>query len=173
MKTREIALAGIIIALQVVTLLVIYIVPTIKLALLFASSVYLGVMLRIGTHKTTGIITYIASSVLILLLIHVVEIKALYIAFFGWYGIVHESTKHHKMLKKQIIRWISFILAGVLLYLAFTFFIKIELQYALYLYAIFAVIGFAVMQVIYELFIREIIRLTGLRIIDGKLVFKR
>jgi hypothetical protein len=173
MKTREIALAGIIIALQVITLLIVYIFPTIKLALLFASSLYLGVILRLGIHKSIGIITYIASSALILLFVHVVEIKALYIAFFGWYGIIYESTNHLKTLPKQAFRWLSFILACAILYFAVTFLIKIDLQYALYLYAIFGVIGFVAMQVLYELCIKEIIRLTGIRIIEGKIVFKQ
>lgn len=173
MKSREIALSGIVISLQVITLLIIYVVPTIKLALLFASSLYLGVLLRLGVKKTTGILSFVVSSALILFLVHVVDITVMYIAFFGWYGIVHESTKHLKMSTKQIIRWVCFILSAALLYVGVTYFIKIDLKYALYLYAIFGVLAFAVMQVLYELCTRELIRLTGIRIVNGKITFKR
>ena len=64
MKSRDIAIAGIVTALQIITLLISYIIPTIKLALLFAASVYPGVLLRIGVKRRTVASSFLASAAL-------------------------------------------------------------------------------------------------------------
>ncbi len=172
-STRSLAFAGIIIALQVITLLIIYVIPTIKFALLFAVSLYIGIIIRIGIKKKVAVISYIASSLLVLFLIRIADIIILYIAFFGWYGIVHESTKHFNFFKKQLIRWICFLISAILLYLAVTFIISFNIIYALWIYSLAGIAVFILLQILYELCIREIIKLTGIKIINDKLIFKK
>ena len=173
MKTRDITFASMLVALQVITLLIIYVIPTIKLALLFAVSLYSGILLRIGVKKTTIIISYIVSSALILFLIRIVDVTALYIVFFGWYGLVHQETIHIGSFKKQIIRWISFIAAAAVLYFAFTYLVSFEIAYALWIYALIGIGAFIIMQILYELCVKEVIILTGIKYTNDKIIFKK
>ncbi len=161
------------IALQVLTLLIIYVIPTIKLALLFAVSLYSGILLRIGIKKNTIIISYIASCALIIFLIRIVDVSILFIIFFGIYGLVHESTKHYSILKKQLVRWGCFFISAALLYFAVTYIISIEIVYALWIYALICIATFVAMQILYEICVRELIRITRIKYIDEKIVFKR
>jgi hypothetical protein len=173
MKTRDITLMGILIALQVVTLFIVYVIPTIKFALLFASSLYIGIMLRIGIKRITVLISYIASCLLIVFLIQITDITAFFIAFFGWYGILHEATGNLGKVKKQIYRWLGFLLSGALLYLAFTYLISIPIERSIFLYGIVAAVLFMAMQIFYELCITELVKITGIKIIDDKIIFKK
>ncbi len=172
MKARDIALASILIALQIITLLISYIMPTIKLALLFAASVYPGVLLRIGVKRRTIVASFFASAALVVFLVQVPEIQAGFIALFGWYALLHESTKHMHKISQQLIRWTGFMLAAGGMYLAFTYIVPIEIGYALWIVALAGVAAFALMQILYELVVCEVIKFTKIRLINGKIKFK-
>jgi hypothetical protein len=172
MKSRDIAIAGIVTALQIITLLISYIIPTIKLALLFAASVYPGVLLRIGVKRRTVASSFLASAALAVFLVQVPEIQAGFIALFGWYAILHEGTKHMHKIRQQLIRWAGFIAAAGLVYIAFTYIVPIEIGYALWIIALAGIAAFIAMQLLYEFTVRELIKVTKIRLYDGKIMFK-
>ncbi len=173
MKTRDITIAGILIALQVITLLLIYVIPTIKLALLFAVSLYSGILLRVGVKRITIFLSYIATAALILILINIVDITALFIVFFGWYSLLHEGTRKVSSIKKQIVRWVGFIASFAILYFAFTLLITFEIAYALWIYALAGVVAFIALQILYEMCVKEFIRMSGIRYEKGVIIFRK
>jgi hypothetical protein len=172
MKARNAALAGILISLQVITLLISYIIPTIKLALLFAASIYPGVLLRIGISRRTIAVSYLASAALVIFLVQVPEMQAGYALLFGWYALLHESTRQMPFAKQQLIRWAGFILSAGLFYLAVTYILAIETGYALWIIALAGAAAYVMMQAVYELVVREVIKLTKIRLFNGKIKFK-
>jgi len=172
MKARDIAIAGILIALQVLTLLLVFVLPTIKLALLFAACVYPGILLRLGVKKSVILTSFVACATLVFLIVQIPEIQFAYVAFFGWYGLVHENTRNISMAKQQLIRWGCFSVSVGFLYTVFTYIITFQLEYALWLIALLGAVSFIVMQVFYELIIKEFIKISKIKLIDGKIVFK-
>ena len=172
MRARDIALASILTALQIITLLISYVIPTIKLALLFAAALYPGVLLRIGVKRRTVTASFFASAALTVLLVQVPEIQAGFIALFGWYALLHEGTKHMHAIRRQLIRWAGFISAAGLAFIAFTYIVPIEITYALWAAALAGAAAFIVMQILYEFTVREFIKLSKIRLIDGKIKFK-
>ena len=173
MKARELATAGLLVALQVLTLLLAYVIPTIKLALLFAASVYTGVLLRISFKKQALLAAYIAAAVLAVLLIQIPEIQVGFAVFFGWYPLVHEVTKPLTPISRQAVRWAGFLLAAAAMYAAITFFIDIEFKYAMWIMALLGAAAFTAMQFLFELTVKEFIKITKICLNDGKITFKR
>lgn len=173
MKAREIAIAGLLAALQVLTLLLAYVIPTIKLALLFAASVYPGVLLRIGVKKRAVFTSYISAAVLTVLLVQIPEIQAGFAVFFGWYGLLHESTKNIRPIKRQVLRWAGFLAAALAFYVAILYFVNIQFKYALWVMALLGAAAFVIMQFIYEFTVKEFIKASKISLSDGKITFNR
>lgn len=174
MKSREIAIAGLLIALQLTTLLLVFIIPTIKLSLLVAVSLYSGVLLRVGVNNKTILISYITTSILsVFMLISVPQILIAYIAFFGSYSLIHEISKNMPLVKKQLIRWGAFIVSMTIMYIIINFIVPIELNYALSLIAVIAVVAFIIYQLFYEFIIKEFIKMTKMKYIGGKITFRK
>ena len=172
MKPRTVATAGMLIALQVITLLIAYIVPTIKLALLFASSVYSGILIRIGFSKKAVTVSFFAASILTVFLIQIAEIQAAFIAFFGWYGLIHEATKNMGLIKKQAVRWLCFLASAALMYIGLTYIVPIQINYSIWIITLAFSAAFILMQFLYEFTVREFIIRTKIKLKDGKIVFK-
>ncbi len=172
MKARAIALAGMITSLQILTLALAYIIPTINLALLFAAALYPGILLRIGFNKKAAFTSFITSAALIIFLIQIPEIQVAFISFFGWYGFLHESTKKIKKIKQQIIRWLCFLLSAVLMYIAVTYFVSIQINYALWIIILAGLVAFTAMQFLYEFTVKGIVKKGKIKFIDGKITFK-
>ncbi len=172
MKAHKLATAGLLTAIQIITLLIAYVVPTIKLALLFAVSLYPGILLHIGFDKKAVFASFAASAILLVFLIQIPELQGGFIAFFGWYALVHEGTKKMARIKKQLIRWALFAVSAGLMYLVVRFVFPLELKYELWIIAITGAVAFIAMQAIYELCVREIIRRTKIKSINGKITFK-
>ena len=173
MKTRDIAITGILIALQILTLLIVYLLPTIKLTLLVAVSLYSGILLRIGVKKKAVLVAYIAASILMILLIQVPQIQIAFIAFFGWYGLMHESTRNMPLLKKQLIRWAGFFVSMTVLYLIIRFVVPIELNYALWIIALAGTLAFLAFQFAFEIVVKEFIKMTHINFFNGKITFRK
>ncbi len=172
MKTKNIAISGLITALQVLTLSISYIIPTINLALLFAASLYPGILLRIGIGRKAVFVSVAASSVLTIFLIQIPVIQGGFIAFFGWYALIHQGTIKMGMAKKQLFRWAFFALSAGLMYLAVLFIFPVELKYALWIFVAAGIAAFVIMQALYEFTVRELIKKTKIKSIDGKITFK-
>ena len=173
MKAREIAIAGLLIALQILTLLLAYVIPTIKLAVLFAASLYAGILLRIGIKKRVVLVSYLSSVILTIFLVQIPQIQVTFAAFFGWYGILHEATKSMRLLKQQAVRWAGFAASVAVLYFLITYIIHIELAYALWVMALLGAAAFAIMQLLYEFTVKEFIKISKIRFSEGKITFKR
>jgi hypothetical protein len=173
MKARELAIAGLLAALQILTLLLAYVIPTIKIALLFAASAYPGVLLRIGVKKRAVLVSYLSAAVLTVFLIQIPEIQAGFAVFFGWYGLLHEATKPMKPAIKQAVRWAGFLAAAALMYASVLYFVDIEFKYALWAMALLGAAAFVIMQFIYEFTVREFIKISKIGYLDGKITFKR
>lgn len=173
MKTRDIAIAGLLSALQVLTLFIVYLLPTVKITLLITVSVYSGILLRLGVKNRTILTAYITAAILTVLLIQVPQIQIAYIAFFGWYGLMHDATKNMPKLKKQLIRWGGFLIAMSALYLIIRFIVPIELNYALWIIAIAGIVAFIIFQIAYEIVVKEFIKMTHINYSNGKITFRK
>jgi hypothetical protein len=173
MKARELAIAGLLVALQILTLLLAYVLPTIKLALLFAACLYSGVLLRIGIKYKVVLLAYVSSVVLTVFIIQIPQIQVTFAAFFGWYGILHEATKSKRRVKQQSLRWLGFATAAATLYVLITYVVHIELEYALWLMALLGAAAFIAMQLIYEFAVREFVKISKISYSDGRITFKR
>ncbi len=86
MKTRTVALGGILLALSVATLFLASYVPGIELTIYAISSIYTAIMI-IETNSKGGGIFYVASCILALLSVPNKAAVLPYLFFFGIYGI--------------------------------------------------------------------------------------
>ena len=77
----------------------------------------------------------------------------------------------HK-IRQQLIRWAGFTAAAGLVYIAFTYIVPIEIEYALWIIALAGIAAFIAMQLLYEFTVRELIKVTKIRLYDGKIMFK-
>jgi hypothetical protein len=95
---RRVTTAGLIAAISIVLLYLMYILPTLRFTLLFLLSL-LPVVLSHEKRYADAILSFAAAALLSGLLFPAKGAWLLYVAFFGWYGILHEFivTKLNKV----------------------------------------------------------------------------
>lgn len=86
---RRVAYAGVITALSVALLYLLQVLPTMRAAMLFVLSL-LPVVLAYEKRYADAALGYVAATLLSALLVPVSGQWLMYVAFFGWYGIVRE-----------------------------------------------------------------------------------
>jgi hypothetical protein len=101
---RRVAFAGLVAALSCVLLYLDYLLPVLKFAPLVASSL-LPVALAYEKRYADALLSFAATAVLSGLLFRSPESWPLYVAFFGWYGILREfaASKLGKVLRWAVL----------------------------------------------------------------------
>lgn len=87
--SRRIAYAGVIAALSVALLYLVYVLPTMRLSVLFVVSL-LPVIMAYERRWTDGLFAFATTALVAVLLIGPRGIWLFYVVFFGWYGVVRE-----------------------------------------------------------------------------------
>ncbi|OON98172.1 MAG: hypothetical protein ATN36_01425 [Epulopiscium sp. Nele67-Bin005] len=122
MRTKDLALGGILTALSVVILYISYILPTSQLTM-FALATFVVILGYIRGSLKTATLIYLSTSLLCFLLIPL-QVTIVYVLFFGNYGIVKSFIEsQNKYLLEYILKLIYFNVVGFLdLYLTYTLF---------------------------------------------------
>lgn len=155
LKTQKLTLSSLIVALNVITLYLSTIVPTNKITLFALSSVFiLAVVIESGIRY--AILTYIATSILALIIIPNKVILIPYIIFFGYYGITKYLIENkNNLLKEWIIKYGLFNIAMIIIYyITSELFIDVEiLNKLLWAKILILEIGFFIYDYMYTLLI--------------------
>jgi len=165
-KTKQLAMLSISAALQTGLLVLCLVLPTIKISMLFASSLFNGMMCAAGYKKRHVFMSFVVVSVLSLILIPNYIIPAAYIALFGGYGIIHIFSAGKRPIIKQLIRYAYLAVGASALFLLFkSLFISSPALIAPYVYFIPPAIiaGYFVFQIIYDKLLKEFFRNSYLR----------
>ena len=144
--------------MQVVLLLACFFLPTVKVSMLFAASLFSGLLCAAGYRKGHVLLSYIAVSLLSMIFINNYIIPISYILFFGAYGIVHFATKAKKNIAKYAIRFVYLFVGLTALYFIFTaVFAQSPLLSAPYIYflPVGVIVGYILFQILYDMVIQE------------------
>lgn len=158
MKAKTLTVLSLSAALQVVLLLAAMVLPTVKLSMLFAASIFSGILCAGGYHKLHVLLSFAAVGLLSVILIPNYIIPISYIIFFGAYGIVHFATKAKKLPIKQLLRFAYFGAGVTALYFIFKSLVvdsKILSSPYIYFMPLALILGYIVFQVVYDKVIQE------------------
>jgi len=147
-KTKKVALGGIVTLFSVVSLYVTTIIPTNRLFFLALSSFFISLIV-IEYGNTYAFLTYLASSMLSLLIVPSKSIVLMYILFFGYYAILKGLIeKIDKLLIELIIKIMVFNIAIAITYFTVSkfFFDTIAIEIPLWL----LIIVFEILFLIYD-----------------------
>jgi len=148
-------------ALQTGLLLLCIILPTIKISMLFAVSLFNGLMCAAGYKKRHVFMSFIVVSILSFILIPNYIIPAAYIALFGGYGIIHIFSAGKRPLIKQVIRYLYLAAGACALFLLFkSLFLNSPVCAVPYVYflPIAIVAGYFFYQILYDKLLKEFFR---------------
>ncbi len=163
--TKQLAVLSVSTAVQIVLLLISFILPTVKISLLFVVSIFNGLLCSAGYRKSYVFLSFTSVSVLSLIFISNYIIPVSYILFFGAYGIIHFLSISKKPFLKQILRF-AYLTAGLgLLYLIFTTLLSDSIILSVpYVYFVPAVIvvGYLLFQFLFDMVIKEFYKHTYL-----------
>ena len=158
MKARTLTVLSLSAALQVALLLAAMVLPTVKISMLFAASVFSGILCAGGYKKLHVLLSFAAAGLLSVILIPNYIIPVSYIIFFGAYGIVHFATKLKKLPIRQLLRF-AYLGAGVTaLYFIFrSLAANSKMLSAPYIYfmPIALFLGYIAFQIVYDKVIQE------------------
>ncbi|MBP2071249.1 hypothetical protein [Thermoanaerobacterium butyriciformans] len=157
LNAKSLSLGGVIAALNVVILFIASVMPTSRLFFLVVSSFAISIMV-IETGSIGGLVFYLATSILSLILIPNKLISVYYICFFGFYGIIKSyiEKKRFRMYMELALKLIVFNISLFVVYIIFSriFMMKIFVTGSPFI-AIFILlqISFLVYDYVYTIFI--------------------
>ncbi|MDK2805473.1 MAG: hypothetical protein PWQ94_637 [Thermoanaerobacterium sp.] len=157
LNAKSLSLGGVIAALNMVILFIASVMPTSRLFFLVVSSFAISIMV-IETGSIGGLVFYLATSILSLILIPNKLISVYYICFFGFYGIIKSyiEKKRFRMYMELALKLIVFNISLFVVYIIFSriFMMKVFVT-ALPFIAIFILlqISFLVYDYVYTVFI--------------------
>ena len=158
LKTQKLTVLAVSSALQTALLLMSAILPSVKVSVLFAASIFNGLLCSAGYNKRHVFMSFISVGILSLIFIPNYIIPVSYILFFGAYGIVHFATKAKGLFVKQTIRF-AYLAAGsaALFFIFKAFFSAMPLFNKPYIYflPIALAVGYLAFQLVYDMVIKE------------------
>ena len=159
MKSQKIATGGLLCALSLLFLYLCNVIPSGKIAMICLSSFCIGLCVALINIKFS-LITYVAVSILSLILLPNKIIPLLFILFFGNYPVAKLFLeKIKKTYLMWIVKFIVFNIYAVFTYFVITCFINVEINFAVPMIILIANFDYVVYDFAFSIFVTKILEI--------------